>query len=132
MSGCWPNNWKTLSRAPSNARCPSNRERRSPPIAHGRAWPSARQRCPHRLALLTLTSDRLAARGGKRADGLLQGHVGLLAKQLEDPLAGPIQRAVPIQPGATVAAHRARARMAFSPPALSPPAGAADADIRPS
>src|SRR3954451_24104683 len=37
-SGCRATNCSTF------ARCSPNRERRSPPIARGRAWPSARQR----------------------------------------------------------------------------------------
>jgi hypothetical protein len=65
------------------------------------------------------------ARGRKRAADLLQGQVGLLGNQLQHP------RAVLAQPGATIAAHHARARMAFSPPALRPTKGAADADIKP-
>ena len=63
--------------------------------------------------------------GRERAADLLQGQVGLLGNQLQHP------RAVLAQPGATVAAHRARARMAFGPPALRPTDGAADADIKP-
>src|SRR3954453_7124793 len=54
-SGCWATNCSTF------ALCSANRERRSPPIARGRAWPSARQRCAQRLTLLTLTSNRTAA-----------------------------------------------------------------------
>src|SRR3954449_4650868 len=54
-SGCRATSCSTL------ARCSPNRERRSPPIARGRAWPSARQRCAQRVALLTLTSNRVAA-----------------------------------------------------------------------
>src|SRR3954451_14457680 len=54
-SGCRATSCSTL------ARCSPNRERRSPPIARGRAWPSARQRCAQRVALLTLTSNRIAA-----------------------------------------------------------------------
>src|SRR5919112_417342 len=52
-SGCWATSCRTL------APCSRNRERRSPPIARGRAWPSVRQRCAQRMALrmalLTLT-----------------------------------------------------------------------------
>jgi len=54
-SGCWAINCSTF------AVCSLNRQRRSPPIARGRAWPSARQRCAQRVALLTLTSNRVAA-----------------------------------------------------------------------
>src|SRR3954452_15439940 len=54
-SGCWATSCSTL------ARCWLNRERRSPPITRGRAWPSARQRCAQRRALLTLISNRVAA-----------------------------------------------------------------------
>jgi len=70
-------------------------------------------------------SDGDLARGRKRAADLLQGHVGLLSDQLENP------RALLAQPRATIATHRAGTRMAFGPPALHPPAGAADADIKP-
>ena len=69
--------------------------------------------------------DRDPARGRKRATDLLQGQVGLPGNQLPHP------RAVLAQSGATVATHRARARMAFGPPALRPAEGAADADIKP-
>src|SRR5215218_2086744 len=61
-------------------------------------------------------SDGDPACGGKRIADLLQGQVGLLGNQLQHP------RAVLAQPGATITAHRARARMAFSPPALPPSA----------
>ena len=61
----------------------------------------------------------------KRAAHLLQGHVGLPGNPLQH------LRAVRAQPGATIAAHRARARMAFGPPALRPANGTADADIKP-
>src|SRR5215213_8081955 len=54
-SGCRATSCSTL------ALYSPNRERRSPPIARGRAWPSARQRCAQRRALLTLTSNRIAA-----------------------------------------------------------------------
>src|ERR687893_1794372 len=54
-SGCWATSCRT--RAP----CSRNRERRSPPIARGRTWPSARQRCAQRMALLMLISNRVAA-----------------------------------------------------------------------
>src|SRR6185369_8167613 len=54
-SGCRATNCST------RARYSPNRERRSPPIARGRAWPSARERCAQRVALLTLTSNRAAA-----------------------------------------------------------------------
>ena len=54
-SGCRATNCSTL------ALCSLNRQRRSPPIARGRAWPSARQRGAQRVALLTLTSNRVAA-----------------------------------------------------------------------
>ena len=54
-SGCRATNCSTL------ALCSLNRQRRSPPIALGRAWPSARQRGAQRVALLTLTSNRVAA-----------------------------------------------------------------------
>src|SRR3954452_20669956 len=54
-SGCWATNCSTF------APCSPDRERRSPPIARGRAWPSARQRCAQRMALLMLTSNRVAA-----------------------------------------------------------------------
>src|SRR4051794_41704278 len=70
-------------------------------------------------------SDGDPARGRKRTADLLQGQVGLPGNQLQH------LRAVLAQPGATIAAHRARARLAFSPPALTPPAGAADTDIKP-
>src|SRR3954449_11738466 len=63
--------------------------------------------------------------GRKRATDFLQGQVGLLSNQLQYP------RAVLAQSRATVAAHRARARMAFGPPTLRPAGGAADADIKP-
>ena len=63
--------------------------------------------------------------GRQRAADLLQGQVRLLSNQLQDP------RAVLAQPGATVATHRARARMAFGSPALRPAEGAADADLKP-
>jgi hypothetical protein len=65
------------------------------------------------------------ARGRKRAADLLQGQVGLPGNQLEN------HRAVLAQPGAAITAHRAWPRMAFSPPALRPANGAADADIKP-
>src|SRR3954471_11175824 len=65
------------------------------------------------------------ARDRKRTADLLQGQVGLLGNQLEHP------RSVLAQPGATVAAHRARPRLALGPPALRPANGAADADIKP-
>ena len=54
-SGCRATSCSTF------ALCSPNRQRRSPPIARGRAWPSARQRCAQRVALLTLTSNRAAA-----------------------------------------------------------------------
>src|SRR5215217_328175 len=57
------------------------------------------------------------ARDRKRAADLLQGQVGLLGNQLQH------LRAVLAQPAATVAAHRARARMALGPPALRPTDG---------
>src|SRR4051795_3743986 len=56
------------------------------------------------------------ARDRKRAADLLQGQVGLPGNQLQH------LRAVLAQPAATVAAHRARARMALGPPALPPSA----------
>jgi len=65
------------------------------------------------------------ARDRKRAADLLQGQVGLLSDQLENP------RAVLAQPGATITAHRAWPRMALGAPALRPANGAADADIKP-
>ena len=65
------------------------------------------------------------ARGRKGTADLLQGQVGLLGNQLQH------LRAVLAQPGATIAAHRARARMTYGPPALHPPYGAADADLKP-
>src|SRR3954471_10927329 len=65
------------------------------------------------------------ARGRKRTADLLQGQVGLLGNQLQH------LRTVLAQPGAPIAAHRARARLALGPPALTPPAGAAEADIKP-
>jgi hypothetical protein len=68
--------------------------------------------------------DRDPARSCKRVADFLQGQVGLLGNQLQHP------RAVFAQPGATVAAHRARADMAFGPPALRPTGGADDADIK--
>src|SRR3954463_13854065 len=54
-SGCRATSCSTV------ALCSLNRQRRSPPIARGRAWPSARRRCAQRRALLTLTSNRVAA-----------------------------------------------------------------------
>ena len=63
--------------------------------------------------------------GRKRAADFLQGQVGLPGNQLQHP------RSVLAQPGATVATHRARARMALGPPTLPPADGAADADIKP-
>jgi hypothetical protein len=69
--------------------------------------------------------DRDPARGRKRAADFLQGQVGLPGNQLQHP------RSMLAQPGATVATHRARARMALGPPALRPADGAADADIKP-
>jgi len=69
--------------------------------------------------------DRDPARGRKCAADFLQGQVGLPGNQLQHP------RSVLAQPGATVATHRARARMALGPPALRPADGAADADIKP-
>jgi hypothetical protein len=65
------------------------------------------------------------ARDRKRAADLLQGQAGLPGNQLQH------LRAVLAQPAATVAAHRARARMALGPPALSPASSAADTDIKP-
>jgi len=69
--------------------------------------------------------DRDPARGRKCAADFLQGQVGLPGNQLQHP------RAVFAQPAATVAAHRARARMALGPPALRPASSAANADIKP-
>ena len=60
-----------------------------------------------------------STRGRKRAADLPQGQIGLLGNQLQH------LRPVLAQPGATIAAHRARACMAFSPPALRPANGAA-------
>jgi hypothetical protein len=54
-SGCWATNCSPL------APCALNRERRSPPIGRGRAWPFVRQRRAQRVALLMLTSNRIAA-----------------------------------------------------------------------
>src|SRR4051812_32468284 len=65
------------------------------------------------------------ARDRKRAADLLQGQVGLPGNQLQH------LRAVLAQPAATLAAHRARARMALGPPALRPASSAADTDIKP-
>ena len=65
------------------------------------------------------------ARDRKRAADFLQGQVGLLGNQLQH------LRGVLAQPAATVAAHRARARMALGPPALRPASSAADTDIKP-
>src|SRR3954447_4782808 len=48
---------RSLAKVSTNA----GEAQRSPPLARGRAWPSARQRCTHRLALLMLTSNRSAA-----------------------------------------------------------------------
>src|SRR3954447_24830159 len=62
--------------------------------------------------------------GRKRVADLLQGQVGLPGDQLQH------LRAVLAQPRATVATHRAPARMAFRSPALPPTDGAADADIK--
>jgi hypothetical protein len=61
----------------------------------------------------------------KCAADFLQGQVGLPGNQLQHP------RSVLAQPGATVATHHARARMALGPPALRPADGAADADVKP-
>jgi len=61
----------------------------------------------------------------QRAADLLQGQVRLPGNQLQH------LRAVFVQPAATVAAHRARARIAFGPPALRPASSAADTDIKP-
>ena len=69
--------------------------------------------------------DRDPARSCKRVADFLQGQVGLPGNQLQHP------RAVFAQPAATVAAHRARARMALGPPALRPASSAANADIKP-
>src|SRR3954462_14069946 len=69
--------------------------------------------------------DRDPARDRKSAADFLQGQVGLPGNQLQHP------RSVLAQPGATVATHRARARMAFGPPALRPASSAADTDIKP-
>src|SRR6188472_785939 len=65
------------------------------------------------------------ARGRKPAADLLQGQVRLPGNQLQHLCA------VFAQPAATVAAHRARARIAFGPPALRPASSAADTDIKP-
>src|SRR3954453_11939678 len=54
-SGCRATSCSTV------ARCSLSRQRRSPPIARGRASPSTRQRCAQRVALLTLISNRVAA-----------------------------------------------------------------------
>jgi hypothetical protein len=43
------------------SRWPVRRELRSPPIARAAAWPSARQRCAQRIAVLTLTPNQTAA-----------------------------------------------------------------------
>jgi hypothetical protein len=69
--------------------------------------------------------DGNPAQGCKRAADFLQGQIGLPGNQLRHP------RAMLAQPGAAVAAHRARARVAFGAPALRPADGAADADIKP-
>src|SRR3954464_16073163 len=65
------------------------------------------------------------ARDRKRAADLLQGQVGLPSNQLQH------LRAVLAQPAATVAAHRALARMALGAPALTPASSTADTDIKP-
>src|SRR5688572_8169376 len=65
------------------------------------------------------------ARDRKRAADFLQGQVGLPGNHLQH------LRAVLAQPAATVAAHRARARMALGPPALRPASSAADTDVKP-
>src|SRR3954463_1956013 len=64
------------------------------------------------------------ARDRKRAADLPQGQVGLPGNQLQHP------RSMLAQPGATVATHRARARMAFGPPALRPADGAAKETLK--
>jgi len=68
--------------------------------------------------------DRDPARSCKRVADFLQGQVGLLGNQLQHP------RALRAQPGATIAAHRARACMALGPPALRPAEGTADTDLK--